>query len=76
MGNKMPRGYLKPHAHVDTNQPTSNPGSLTSGGGEGIPVCSNIGASFSSPEHLTTPVLPPKAGDGCPLALWIAPAKY
>lgn len=60
MWNKMLRSYLMLHAHTDTNQPASNLGSLTSGGGEGIPMCCNIGTPFGSPEHLTTPLLPPK----------------
>ena len=72
----MPRGYLMPHAHTHTNQPASNPESPTLARGEGIPVCLNTGAHFSSPKHLTTPLLPPKAGGGHPSALWIAPAKY
>lgn len=55
----MPRGYLVPQAHTDTNQPTSNPESPTLGG-EGIPLCLNAGAPF------TTPLLLPKAGGGHP----------
>lgn len=50
----MPRGYFVPQAHTDTNQPTSNPESPTLGG-EGIPLCLNTGALF------TTPLLLPKA---------------
>ena len=56
----MPRGYLMPHAHTDTNQPASNPESPTLARGEGIPVCLNTGAHFSSPKHLTTHCCLPK----------------
>lgn len=60
MWNKMLRSYFMLHAHTDTNQPASNLESLTSGGGEGIPMCCNTGAPFGSPEHPTTQLLPPK----------------
>jgi len=72
----MPRGYLVPHAHTDINQLTPTHKSPTLGGGERIPVCISTCAPFSSPKHLTTPLLPPKAGGGHTSALWIAPAKY
>lgn len=64
------QGYLMPHAPI--NQLASNPEPLILGEGEGIPDCLNTGSPFSSSEHFTTPLLPPKAGGGHPLALWIA----
>lgn len=58
------------------NQLASNPEPLILGEGEGISDCLNTGAPFSSSEQFTTPLLPPKAGGGHPLAICIAPFKY
>lgn len=58
------------------NQLVSNPEPPILGEDEGIPDCLNTGTHFCSSEHFTTPLLSPKEGGECPLALWIPPVKY